>query len=84
MKGNVILPKGPEETDKKYPFCRRHRLNLENPKEPTERDKKLIDTIRYVIKKLPQPDGTIRVVGECPRCLSTVEIDIIKRPLLAE
>lgn len=65
-------------------FCRRHPLKLDNPQEPTERDKRLIDSVRYKIKKRDDEDGRTHVIKQCPRCFHEVEIDIIKRPLLAE
>jgi hypothetical protein len=80
---NIFFDKGTERPDKKNDqFCHRHRLNLEDIDHPTERDKRLIASVTYEIKKQPQDDGTIRVFKQCPRCFSIVELDPIEPPLL--
>jgi hypothetical protein len=88
MKGNnIILPKGiePPRDRKKDFFCYRHQLKLDDPNNPnSERDKRLIESVRYETIKQDLDDGTTRIYKKCPRCLDTVEIDIIKKPLLAE
>lgn len=84
MKGeNVYLEKGADQRSKKNDqYCHRHKLNLDDIDHPTERDKKLIASVTYEIKKQPQEDRTIRVFKQCPRCFAIVELDPIQ-PRLA-
>ena len=81
----VIFPKDDKPVDHRADqWCHRHRLRLDNIDNPTERDKRLIESIRYKIIKQEQRDGTIKIMKVCPRCSAIITVDIIKRPLLAQ
>lgn len=81
---NIFLEKGKDTHNTKDDlYCHRHPLKLEDPDHPTERDKQLIKSVTFDNKKIVQEDGTVRLFKQCPRCFQTIEIDVIKRALLA-
>lgn len=81
----LVINTGTEPIDRRgNEWCHLHNLNLDDIDHPTERDKRLIESIRYQTRKYDLEDGTTRVVKQCPRCFGTVEVGIISKPLLAE
>lgn len=67
--GSLHVPKGIEvvnhDTDQ---WCHNHNLRLDDIENPTERDKKLIESVRLVPYKITEKSGTIKLGRTCPRC----------------
>jgi hypothetical protein len=63
-------------------WCHNHTLKLDNISPMTERDKRLLESVKYKIIKQEGKDGIIEVAKMCPRCFCVVLIDTINRPLL--
>lgn len=87
LKGkNIVLDKGAEKVaasdPKKEVYCRYHPLKLDDIDHPTERDKRLIETVRLQTKKTVMPDGRTRVYKICPRCNRCIDLDIIDVKLI--
>ena len=55
-------------------YCWLHPLKLEDKNNPTERDKKLIESVRLRPVKSHGKDGSVRMGRQCPRCGNFVPV----------
>lgn len=55
-------------------FCWNHKIVFENAQNPTERDKHLLDSIRFRPFKTTDRNGNIELGRSCPRCQNTVMV----------
>lgn len=80
---NVMLNPGVEQTDRTNAiWCWMHKLNLDDIDNPTERDKRLIQSTEFKTVKVTEKNGIIKAYKVCPRCHNTVELGEIVKPLL--
>jgi hypothetical protein len=76
---NMIINPGGENVDRQdATWCWLHKLKLENIDHPTDRDKKLIESVAFVIHKVTEKDGSITSMKVCPRCGNTI---VLKKPV---
>lgn len=74
---NLILnpDKGDNVDHSKDFYCHRHKLNLENEKSPTDRDKQLIESIALKPYKSYDKYGHVEYGRMCKRCGFTVRVN---------
>lgn len=76
FRGQKVIVGGDDiKTDpKKANFCTRHNLKLDDIDDPTDRDRRLIESVRLVPYKIIDKDGMIVRGKKCPRCFQMIEI----------
>lgn len=77
---NITLEKGSENIDRSNAqWCWLHNLQLDNIDKPTERDKRLIASVRLKPYKGKDKNGKLIIGRSCPRCGNII---IVNSPLL--
>lgn len=72
---NIFLEKGQETVDRSaFKYCWLHKLKLDDINHPTERDKKLIESIKLKPVKSFDKFGKPQLARTCGRCGNTVII----------